>query len=452
MVTLSRTGLVMEVYTQDSVIQLSEVLHDLEIRAANEVIYRGRAIVTALVNTGLMLIVSVRLMDDWAGAANMVGSPRQLCEDVETFVAEWTQGPGIRPDYQLAVARIQAFLSELSSRMERSRIQQPDTEGAVGDPPEGEADEALMERLCASVLPPLNAMFHDFEAAAANVGEDERGAHVRYVQRQLHPLLLSAPFVHRAYTKPLGYAGDYEMVNMMLRPPYEGATTYARIVNALHLQTSPAQAHRNRIDVLEDWLAEAAIAAEHQGRRAVGLNVGCGPAIEVQRLVRNCSSAWTCDLTLLDFSEETLRFAQAQLTHALAQSKVLAGLRPRFRFVQESVHRMIRSGRNATPLGRQTYDFIYCAGLFDYLSDKACSSLLKLFYQWLRPGGRILVTNVTPRNTALYLMEHILEWHLIYRDEGQMRALVPDEWIRDLYCDATGVNVFLELQKHTRDE
>src|SRR5690606_19449166 len=153
LVTLSRTGLVMEVYPQVSVIQLSVVLHDLEIRAANEVIYRGRAIVTALVNTGLMLIVSVRLMDDWAGAANMVGSPRQLCEDVETFVAEWTQGPGIRPDYQLAVARIQAFLSELSSRMERSRIQQPDTEGAVGDPPEGEADEALMERLCASVLP-----------------------------------------------------------------------------------------------------------------------------------------------------------------------------------------------------------------------------------------------------------------------------------------------------------
>ena len=30
------------------------------------------------------------------------------------------------------------------------------------------------------------------------------------------------PFAYRAYTKPLGYAGDYEVVNMMMRDPYEG--------------------------------------------------------------------------------------------------------------------------------------------------------------------------------------------------------------------------------------
>lgn len=34
--------------------------------------------------------------------------------------------------------------------------------------------------------------------------------------------MLCSPFAYRAYHKPLGYAGDYEMVNMIARDPYEG--------------------------------------------------------------------------------------------------------------------------------------------------------------------------------------------------------------------------------------
>jgi extracellular factor (EF) 3-hydroxypalmitic acid methyl ester biosynthesis protein len=43
-------------------------------------------------------------------------------------------------------------------------------------------------------------------------------------------------------------------------------------------------------------------------------------------------------------------------------------------------------------------------------------------------------------------MEHLLEWHLIYRDESGMRRLAPDSSrIERIWTDATGVNVFMQL-------
>jgi len=61
----------------------------------------------------------------------------------------------------------------------------------------------------------INELFDRFENVAAGVEDDLRPGHVLFGRRQLHPLLLCSPFVYRTFAKPLGYAGDYEMVNMM---------------------------------------------------------------------------------------------------------------------------------------------------------------------------------------------------------------------------------------------
>jgi extracellular factor (EF) 3-hydroxypalmitic acid methyl ester biosynthesis protein len=145
---------------------------------------------------------------------------------------------------------------------------------------------------------------------------------------------------------------------------------------------------------------------------------------------------------LMDFNAETLAYTQNSLEEAIAG----IGTPPQLEYVQQSVYNLLKAGSGDVGLAKD-YDFIYCAGLFDYLSDKACSRLLDIFYQWVRPGGRVLVTNVHPANTALYLMEHILEWHLIYRDEQQLLDLVPSERVRRSFADQTGLNVFLELEK-----
>jgi len=89
---------------------------------------------------------------------------------------------------------------------------------------------------------------------------------------------------------------------------------------------------------------------------------------------------------------------------------------------------------------------VYCAGLFDYLSDKVCTRLLQHFAGRVGGGGRLLVTNVHANNPGKFGMEHLLEWHLIYRNEESLSALLPAHATEHhIYVDATGVNVFAEV-------
>jgi extracellular factor (EF) 3-hydroxypalmitic acid methyl ester biosynthesis protein len=100
------------------------------------------------------------------------------------------------------------------------------------------------------------------------------------------------------------------------------------------------------------------------------------------------------------------------------------------------------------------YDFVYCAGLFDYLTDSVCKRLMNYFYDMLAPGGLLLSTNVTDilnrSRPFRYSMEYILDWHLIYREGQAMNKLAPDRAPADtvkVITDDTGVNVFLEIRR-----
>ncbi len=58
-----------------------------------------------------------------------------------------------------------------------------------------------------------------------------------------------------------------------------------------------------------------------------------------------------------------------------------------------------------------------------------------------------MVTNVHASNPERNGMEHLLEWHLIYRDERQLESVLPPKRENTkLYTDSTGVNVFAEFR------
>ena len=149
------------------------------------------------------------------------------------------------------------------------------------------------------------------------------------------------------------------------------------------------------------------------------LNVGYGPAEELQRLIRALPEVDKCVIHLIDFSEETIEYAKDRLKDAMIETRRL----PTVEFIQDSVHNLIKeASRKKQSKAYGDYDFVYCAGLFDYLSDKVCMRLLKLFCSWVKPSGKVLATNVHPSNPHRGLMEHLLEWYLIYRDENDVIA------------------------------
>jgi hypothetical protein len=81
--------------------------------------------------------------------------------------------------------------------------------------------------------------------------------------------------------------------------------------------------------------------------------------------------------------------------------------------------RQILSGK--TKLGQ--YDFVYAAGLFDYLSAPVAAALTCRMFEMTRPGGLMLIPNFLTGVLDTGYMETFMDWRLIYRNHGDMQAL-----------------------------
>jgi extracellular factor (EF) 3-hydroxypalmitic acid methyl ester biosynthesis protein len=118
---------------------------------------------------------------------------------------------------------------------------------------------------------------------------------------------------------------------------------------------------------------------------------------------------------------------------------------------KKSVNQILKEAAKIIERPAETqYDFVYCGGLFDYLSNQVCQRLMNALYGWVAPGGLLVVTNVEPSNPHRHGMEYFLDWHLMYRNAQQMQPLIPDEARREnvfVRADVTGVNLFLEVRK-----
>ncbi|MDA3962983.1 MAG: class I SAM-dependent methyltransferase [Planctomycetota bacterium] len=437
---LTRNQVVFEVYNPYSIVQLSEVLSDLRIRRGERTLYHGRAVVSNLVNTGLMLITSATLVDPWSDLAEFETST-DLSSDITAFVDDWnTANSQLLPPFQLAVSKLRNFLEELSRW-----VDQGETAGGLReDQADDERQRAFVDTIEHGCIEQLSQLYGAFEAEARQVPSEIATAHRAFAQRELHPLTLCAPFVHRTFSKPLGYAGDYEMVNMILRDPTEGSSSYARLINRLYLKLGPAEAHRNRIARLQEILRTEARRVQSAGQTFRALNIGCGPAHELQGLAATESWLADADIELLDFNQETLEHARVGIAAAAATK----GFTPGTRFTHKSIHELLKdaSPRRGSVTPERRYDLVYCAGLFDYLSDKVCQRLLKLFVAMTKAGGLVVTTNVHPANPIRCNMEYLLEWHLIYRDESAMQTIAPPGHANTVYPEDTGLNVFLETR------
>jgi extracellular factor (EF) 3-hydroxypalmitic acid methyl ester biosynthesis protein len=449
-VRLTRYAAVFEIYSPGLVLRTSEVISDFKIIVRDRSVYSGRAVVRSLVNAGLTIVCEVTLNEsgwmDIAFASEMVGNGR-LQSEFNEFVHEWQKLYKILPEYKVVIADMQSFLSEL-------RLWLDQVELGIRSTPDGDRaklEQDVIQQLRESAVPMICDLFERFENVASGVEDELRPGHVLFGRRQLHPLLLNSPFVYRTFAKPLGYAGDYEMVNMMFRDTCEGGSLFAKMVNAYALQLPPIVAHQNRISYLCDKLVAESCRVARQGRPLRVFNLGCGPAHEIQKFLGQGPVSDPAELVLADFNDETVAHTTAKLNDVKRQ----CASRAKIQVVKRTAHQLIKQSERAvqSPQAEQ-YDMIYCAGLFDYLSDRVCRKLMDVFYGMLAPDGLLLSTNVDT-HPSQNEMEYFLEWNLIHRNSSQMMTLAPDRADREgikLMRDPTGVNIFLEVRKNAGEK
>lgn len=71
-----------------------------------------------------------------------------------------------------------------------------------------------------------------------------------------------------------------------------------------------------------------------------------------------------------------------------------------------------------------TFDFVYSAGLYDYLTDAVAVRLTKRCMKMLKPGGVLLFANFSPELTDDGYMETFMDWTLLLRSEADMWSIV----------------------------
>lgn len=441
---LSRQSVCFEVYGPDSVLRTSEALQGFQIFARGQIIYAGRAVVRDLMNAGSAVVCEADLDESGFDAefVSSVARPSQLGARFDDFVREWQEVCQVRPEFKVAVADVQTFLMDLRRWVEHVEL------GLHSAPASSRTslEDETIEKLRGPVVALLDQLFAKFEESVRVLDETSLPRHRRYAQRLLHPIVLCAPFADRTYQKPLGYAGDYEMVNMILRDPKEGGSLFAKLFNVWLLHQASAAAHRNRLEFLRERLIQEALRCRRVGRPVRILNLGCGPACEVQKFLAEDSLADDARFALLDFNDETVNYT----TRVLGELCRRHGRRTQVEVSKKSVQQVLKESSRSLNGTHRDYDFVYCSGLFDYLSDRTCKELMNLFWKRTRPGGLVLATNITPHCPNRRSLEMLLDWHLIYRDAPRFAAFAPkgaeEEDVR-LYSDDTGVNIILEARK-----
>lgn len=249
-----------------------------------------------------------------------------------------------------------------------------------------------------------------------------------------HPLrtfLHQCPFTRHAFERPRGYAGDAALIDYLYLDRAEDELHAGReIYRYMHSQPS-ARSVRER----KALLARAIDAtAERVPGGARVLSVACGHLREADQ---SRAVAERRLGELIAFDQDPVSLAEISRHHANGVIRTVCG----------SV-RSLLSGKAVFP----DMDFIYSAGLYDYLSDAVASRLTALMFAMLRSGGRVLVANFAVHPPETGYMEAFMDWWLTYRDEDGMRALlseVPLDQVAGVRLFRDGVDnvIYLELTR-----
>ncbi|MDG0815663.1 class I SAM-dependent methyltransferase [Bdellovibrio svalbardensis] len=274
----------------------------------------------------------------------------------------------------------------------------------------------------------------------ANFTPEQMKWATEFARNQIGHLVYGAPFANRAYFKPRGYAGDYEMMNHLYRDELVGKTLFDQCMHKYFIDEPAGAAVKNRGQYLFEKITQLFTATPPSTPLKV-MSVASGPAMEQQLFLQNSSQFYgrPAEFTCLDQDEESLKHAQRQLQSV--DRFVKSGFN--FKFNNMAIRNVIAAG-----LPEQNYDLIYSAGLFDYFTEPVAQMAAQKMLAAVKPGGRVIIGNFSKNNPCVPFMELILDWHLIYRSEEDLlrifKGMGSKIWVEK---EPLGVNLFVVIEK-----
>ncbi|MGB8363933.1 MAG: PilZ domain-containing protein [Rhizomicrobium sp.] len=240
-----------------------------------------------------------------------------------------------------------------------------------------------------------------------------REAAKEFTELVLTPELRIGPIWDRSYAKPLGYPGDFEIMNQVYDWERVGNNAYEMLIHRIGLEV--AECIRTRMEVVQSHISNV-VREKGNGRPARITSLGSGPAREVEGFLSSCgASRHRAEFSLIDQEKDALQYA-----HEMTYPYVLNSEgRVKVQGLNISFTDVLRGTGGLAELPSQ--DMVYSVGLLDYLSAHRAKALVKRLYELLSPGGLLIIGNMNKCSLSnFWPMEFIVDWTLQYRDDADM--------------------------------
>lgn len=233
--------------------------------------------------------------------------------------------------------------------------------------------------------------------------------------------------------KPYGYAGDFEVIDWIYGGRICDRSERGRFWDEFfHAQDAPRGVNWRRRH-FADQLA-AVLARRKEGAVLNILSIGSGPCREiVDGLLIHAVPADRVAITCVDTDGRSVDYARALIRRECPRYL------PSFRFQIGNALRFRSAG---------SYDLIWSAGLFDYLTARQASFLLGRLRRMSRAEGRVVIGNFADTHATRLWMEWCGEWFLNHRGTGDLAILAGDQAAGNvtLYSDPLGAINYLVLE------
>jgi hypothetical protein len=266
----------------------------------------------------------------------------------------------------------------------------------------------------------LDSYFEEIWDAVKDFEGGQYRLYQRYFQKEIHPIVEeSAEINKRIYEKPLGYSGDYVVMNYIYdynSGNYLGKTLFDKLINNYTCNIPISTSNIERKDFFKGKILDL---ISKKNCPSI-MSLGGGPLRELSELLEEKKIGRNIHFTSVDFEKKAIEYAKSVISNLPEEDTKFLTID----FIQKNVVEIARKGIS----GLNKQDLIYSAGLFDYLGDRICKRLIFSFFELLESGCEMIVCNMSLGNSshrAYY--ETLGEWDMVHRKKKSMLS-----WIEGL--------------------
>lgn len=243
--------------------------------------------------------------------------------------------------------------------------------------------------------------------------KEDFSLHKRFCEEHLLSLLYKDVEINEYIrNQPLGYAGDFRMMNYIYDyyrdQKYLGSTLYTKLINDYTCKTEVACSNIARKDFLKRKILE--VASSGPGSRI--LSVGSGSAREVLELIEEGRFENDIEINLIDLEENAINYVRNQLERiSFDRDKI------KVKFYLYDLKEIIRNKRIMTDFNG--INLIYISGVFDYFSDRLIENILPSLIKIMK--DEIIIFNISSEKAKYRAYYEVLgDWVMYHRTKEDM--------------------------------